>query len=184
MPPSYTDISNSTILWLKEVVIGFGFCPFAAKPFLENKIRIKVVPENAIHLHPNIVLEEIIFLENNPETETTLIVFSEAYEQFSAYLTMLRQSEKLLKRKGYEGEYQLASFHPNYVFADAQDDDAANYTNRSPYPMVHIIREASLSKAVQYHPNPDGIPQRNIEFARTKGLDFMKNLLASIQKNS
>lgn len=163
--------------WVKEVVIGCGLCPFANKVFIENSIRYVVVEGAAIHEHPQKVLEELHFLNDNEGVETTLLIFSDAYEHFSAYLNLLKQSEKLSIRKGFEGVFQIASFHPNYVFEDATEDDAANYTNRSPYPMLHLLREDSLSKAISFHPDPDGIPQRNIEFARGKGIDFMKALL-------
>jgi hypothetical protein len=71
----------------------------------------------------------------------------------------------------------VASFHPNYLFADSGPDDAANYTNRSPYPMLHLLREESLEKALENHPNPDAIPERNVKFAREKGLAYMQVLL-------
>ena len=89
---------------------------------------------------------------------------------------MLREAEKLLKRKGYEGVYQLASFHPHYRFAAASAGDAANYTNRSPYPMLHLLKEESIEKALQHYPNPEQIPERNIQFAREKGPAYMKML--------
>ena len=82
-----------------------------------------------------------------------------------------------LAKESYEGIYQLASFHPQYLFAGSNDNDPANYTNRSPYPMLHILREESLSKAIDSYPNVDDIPQNNIDFANAKGLYFMKNLL-------
>lgn len=81
-----------------------------------------------------------------------------------------------MKRKKYEGIYQVASFHPEYVFADSPMDDPANYTNRSPYPMLHILREASIAKAISHYTSPEKIPERNVHFAREKGLAFMKAL--------
>ncbi len=152
-------------------MIGCGFCPFANKVFIENTIRYVVVEGAALHEHPAKVLEEIQFLHSTPSSETSLIIFPDAYEHFSSYLSLLKQCEKLSMRKGYEGIFQIASFHPQYIFEDAAEDDAANYTNRSPYPMLH------LSKAISFHPDPDGIPARNIVFAREKGINIMKALL-------
>lgn len=163
--------------WVKDVVIGCGFCPFANKVFIEDTIHYAVIEGTALHEHPNKVLEEMLLLEQNPNIETSLIIFPDAYAHFSAYLHLLKQCEKLSIRKGFEGVFQIASFHPEYVFGDADEHDAANYTNRSPYPMLHLIREESLSKAIAFHPDPDGIPQRNIDFAQAKGIDFMKQLL-------
>lgn len=170
-------IVHHTKNWVREVVIGCGFCPFANKVFIENSIRYVVVEGAALHEHPAKVLEEIQFLHNTPSSETSLIIFPDAYEHFSSYLSLLKQSEKLSMRKGFDGIFQIASFHPLYIFEDAAEDDAANYTNRSPYPMLHLIREESLSKAISFHPDPDGIPARNIAFAREKGLGIMKALL-------
>lgn len=177
MELSTEQIIAQTKNWVKEVVIGCGFCPFANKVFIENTIRYIVVEGTALHGHPNVVLSELQFLEKEPEIETTLIIFSEAYQQFGSYLQFLKQAEKHSIRKGFEGIFQIASFHPEYVFGDANEYDAANYTNRSPYPMLHLIREESLSKAISFHPDPDRIPEKNIAFAREKGIDFMKELL-------
>lgn len=172
-----TQIIQATKNWVRDVVIGCGFCPFANKVFIENSIRYAVIPGSSLHEHPQHVLSELALLAGNASIETSLLIFPDAYQHFSAYLQFLKQCEKLSIRKGYEGIFQIASFHPEYLFADAQDEDPALYTNRSPFPMLHLIREESLSKGISFHPDPEGIPQRNIEFARSKGLDYMKQLL-------
>ena len=89
---------------------------------------------------------------------------------------MVDVAERLLKQKGYEGIYQLASFHPLYRFAGTDDNDAANFTNRSLYPMLHLLREESIEKALQHYKEPESIPEYNIHFAREKGLVYMKML--------
>ena len=81
-----------------------------------------------------------------------------------------------MQKSGYEGVYQLASFHPLYRFAGSKADDAANYTNRSVYPMLHLLREASIEKALQHYADPEQIPENNIRFARGKGVLYMKAL--------
>ncbi|GAA4453490.1 DUF1415 domain-containing protein [Rurimicrobium arvi] len=164
--------------WVQFSVIGCGFCPFAYKVVADNSIRYKVIAGRELHLHPHMVLEELKMLELQPETATTLLIFPDAYEHFSAYLQLLNQSEKLLRRKGFEGIFQLASFHPEYVFGDADTDDPANYTNRSPYPIIHILREAGMQEALEGFREPERIPERNIRFARSKGADYLKALLA------
>jgi len=83
-------------------------------------------------------------------------------------------AEQLLVTQGYEGIYQLASFHPEYCFSGAETNDAANYTNRSPFPMLHLLRESSLEKALEHYPETENIPQHNVAFARDAGLDAMK----------
>lgn len=177
MHHSTEDIIQQTKNWVRDVVIGCGFCPFANKVFIENTIRYVVIEGAALHEHPQQVLEELQLLEQNASIETTLLVFPDAYQHFSSYLHFLKQCEKLSIRKGFEGVFQIASFHPEYIFGDAAEHDAANYTNRSPYPMLHLIREESLSKAISFHPDPDGIPQRNINFANEKGIEYMQQLL-------
>lgn len=118
-------------------------------------------------------------LDINREMETSLLIFPDALLQFSEYLNFVKRAEAFLRMKGYEGTYQLASFHPDYFFAGAAEDDAANYTNRSIYPMLHILREKGLSKAIANFPEPEKIPERNMAFARRKGLEYMKALRES-----
>lgn len=122
------------------------------------------------------LMEETARLDNDPAIETSFIIFSNAFSVFEDYLDLLALGEQLLKQNRYEGVYQLASFHPLYLFADSTDDDPANYTNRSPYPMLHLLREESISKALEHYEDPEAIPGRNINFAREKGLTYMKML--------
>jgi len=106
----------------------------------------------------------------------TFLIFPGSFKQFDEYLDMVALAEKLVKQHGYEGIYQLASFHPLYLFADSSPDDPANYTNRSVYPMLHLLREESIDKALAHYDKPENIPVRNISFAREKGLVYMKML--------
>ncbi|MCC6186157.1 MAG: DUF1415 domain-containing protein [Chitinophagaceae bacterium] len=175
-------IIKHTKQWIADVVIGCGFCPFARKVVVENSIRYVVVEGVALHTHSGIVTEELALLASDKSIETTLIIFSTAYEHFGAYWQLVQQSEKLLKRKNYEGEFQIASFHPAYLFAGANEDDAANYTNRSPYPMLHLLREDGLAAAIAHYPNAEKIPERNIAFAEAKGVAYMRALLAKAMR--
>ena len=150
------QIIQATQNWVSNVVIGCGFCPFANKVFIENKIRYAVIAGTALHEHPQNVLSELDLLAADASIETSLVIFTDAYQHFSAYLQFLKQCERLSIRKGYEGIFQIASFHPQYLFGDTnEEEDPANFTNRSPYPMLHLIREESLSKAVSFHPDPE-----------------------------
>jgi hypothetical protein len=99
-------------------------------------------------------------------------------------LDLVAIAEDVLIDQDYEGVYQLASFHPDYCFADSKPDDAANYTNRSPYPMLHIIREASIEKALTKYPNPEQIPERNMQLTRKLGLEKLQTLLATCHAQS
>jgi hypothetical protein len=113
--------------------------------------------------------------------ETTLLVLTEGLEDFDDYLDLLEIAEALLADRGYEGTFQLASFHPDYVFADAEPDDPANFTNRSPYPMWHLLREAGLERALEHHPDPEGIPARNVEAMRELGHEALSEALAKLR---
>jgi len=107
------------------------------------------------------------------------LIYAGAFADFDDYLDFLGLAEALLSDQGYEGIYQLASFHPDYSFEEAALDDAANYTNRSPYPMLHLLRESSLEQAIAHYPDPENIPERNIALTRELGLTKMKTLLAA-----
>ena len=122
---------------------------------------------------------ELEELENKTDIETSFLIFENDFTDFDDYLYLVKKAERLLTKENYDGKYQLASFHPDYCFADSEIDDPANYTNRSIYPMLHILREDSLSKALRLFPNPEQIPQHNIDFARQKGLQYMQLLRAT-----
>ncbi len=166
---------EQTRRWIFDVVIACGFCPFAKREMDRNTVFYRVLDDPG-QLR-DVVLAEWSRLDDNPEIETSLIILTAGLHSFDNYLDQLEQLEKLLVKKGYEGVYQLASFHPGYRFADTAEDDAANFTNRSPYPMFHLLREESIEKALEHYPgDPDEIPERNITFARKKGLAWIKNL--------
>jgi uncharacterized protein len=157
-------------------VIGCNFCPFAANVVKQQTIYYQVETSNLSTICLNALMQEMNRLDNEPTIETIFLIFPNAFQQFEDYLQLVSDAEKLLKRKGYEGVYQLASFHPLYKFAGSAENDAADYTNRSIYPMLHLLREESIDKALEHYNNPENIPERNINFARQKGLVYMKML--------
>lgn len=170
-------ITEQTKKWVNSVIVAHNYCPFAKREVDRGSVRYQVVTETQTDDLLKSVIQECIWLDQNTETETSLIIFPSGLSQFDAFLDTLTLAEDLLHAQGYEGVYQIASFHPEYCFQGSNEDDAANYTNRSPYPMFHLIREESLQKAIGNHPNPESIPERNVEFAREQGLDTMKKLL-------
>jgi hypothetical protein len=119
---------------------------------------------------------EIQRLDDTPSIETILLIFPGAFPIFNDYLELVSLSEKLMTKEGYDGVYQVASFHPLYLFAGSSENDPENYTNRSVYPMLHLIRETSIDKALEFYKNPNDIPERNIRFAKEKGLVYMQML--------
>lgn len=165
--------------WIKDVVIACGFCPFAAKELKRGSIQYEVLQkaDKASALQSLILLMQN--MDANVEIETAFLILPEGFKSFEVYLQLTDLADQLLTKENYEGVYQVASFHPRYVFAGSNDNDAANYTNRSPYPMLHILREDSVSKAVENYPGIDEVPNRNIRFANEKGLQYMQQLLAN-----
>jgi len=168
-----------TTNWIKQVVIGCNFCPFAAKALAKKSVRYVVIETTDFKNALTTLANEFEFLNNNENIETTFIIFSEGFVDFLQYLDLVDKGERLLTKENYDGVYQLASFHPHYLFAGSNENDAANYTNRSPYPMLHLLREDSITKALENFDDPDSIPEKNIDFAKTKGLEYMKMLAAS-----
>ena len=100
-------------------------------------------------------MEECVRLDEDESIVTSLLIFPNAFKQFDDYLDIVELAEELLEANGYEGVYQLASFHPQYIFGGAPVNDAANYTNRSVYPMLHLLREEQIEKALERYPNPE-----------------------------
>ncbi|MEO6252652.1 MAG: DUF1415 domain-containing protein [Ferruginibacter sp.] len=170
------QIIEQTKKWITDVVIGCNFCPFAAQVIKQNTVFYKVETATAIDICLESFLEEVARLDNDSGIETSFLIFPDTFKSFDDYLDLVSVAEKFLKQKGYNGIYQLASFHPQYRFANSPLSDAANYTNRSVYPMLHLLRESSIDKALEHFNDPEGIPDRNINFAREKGSAYMKLL--------
>lgn len=170
---------SATQNWLTRFIIAYSICPFAKREQERGSIRYAVYQDTDIAACLLAVIDECLTLDSNDEIETSLLIYANAFKSFDDYLDFLALAEELLIDQGYEGEYQLASFHPDYYFDGAKADDPANYTNRSPYPMLHLIRERSIEQAVRLHPDPEGIPQRNIALTRELGLAKLQHLLSS-----
>ena len=158
------QIEQAINSWLKEVVIGLNLCPFAARPYFEQ--RYKIIISNA--KNETIVLEELFnacseLESTNPEKlETTLLVVPGLWPDFLDFNEFLDLVDALLENNHWTGIYQVASFHPKYQFEGTQVDDDENLTNRSPYPILHILRETSVSNAVDSLEEPAEIPATNI----------------------
>ena len=170
------QIIDQTKRWITDVVIACNFCPFAAKEMKQKTVHYQVEKSLQIKVCLQKFTEECVRLDNNIEIETTLIIYPVMFKKFVLYLDFVSLAEKALKKNGYKGKYQVATFHPDYYFAGSLANDAANYTNRSLYPMLHLLREERIEQALLRYPNPEQIPERNIDFAREKGTVYMKML--------
>ena len=155
-----TDVEQ----WLDDVVIGLDLCPFAARPRREKRVRITVSHATTAEALLDDLQAELEHLSDTPvtELETTLLAIPDMLADFAEYNDFLDAVDLWVEQFGWEGELQVASFHPQYQFADTEADDAGNLTNRSPWPLLHIIREESLEKAIEHYPDVDRIPERNI----------------------
>lgn len=174
--PTDEQVILHTKKWINDVVIGCNFCPFAAQVVKRETVfyQVEMSAENTSCLQS--FLQELARLDDDNSIETSFLIFPNTFQTFDSYLDLISAAEKILKQMGYNGIYQLASFHPKYRFEGAPENDAANYTNRSVYPMLHLLRESSIDKALELYANPEAIPEKNISFAREKGMVYMKML--------
>lgn len=169
-------IVAQTKKWITDVVVGCNFCPFAARELKRGSIQYQVIQSAERKDVLEALAQAFNELDANKKIETTILILPNGFDKFSNYLQLAELAESLLKKEGYEGIYQVAGFHPQYIFAGSSGDDPANYTNRSPYPMLHLLREESLSLAIDNYPGTENIPQKNIEYANAKGLAYMQLL--------
>ena len=178
---SVTETPESIIArtrqWIETVVVGMNFCPFAKRELRRNTVRFIVSPESDMESVLLQLIDECMLLDADVGTQTTLLILPEGFADFDDYLDLAGLAEDLLADRGYEGVYQVASFHPDYRFADSDADDQANYTNRSPYPMLHLLREDGLEAAIASYPDSDSIQENNIAKARALGADYWLKLM-------
>lgn len=170
------QITDQTKKWITSVVIACNFCPFASKEMKHNSVHYRVETGTDDNECLDAFLQECNRLDEDNTVVTTLLIFPNGFSQFDDFLNLVSKAEDLLEANDYEGVYQVASFHPQYIFGDASVNDAANYTNRSPYPMLHLLRETQIEEALERYPDPEKIPDNNIHFAREKGVQYMKML--------
>lgn len=176
--PTSDDIIATTKSWLKEAVIGLNLCPFANAVYIKDQIRYVVsqaqTPEDlAVELR-----QELQFLENSDplKVDTTLFIHPYVLEDFLDYNDFLDNAEGILVELDLDGIIQIASFHPDYQFAGTQADDIDNYTNRGPYPMLHLLRESSIERAVKIFPEANVIFEKNIATMQQLGLDAWQRM--------
>lgn len=165
------EIIAATEKWLERAVIGLNLCPFAKAVHVKKQIRYVVskatTPEDLLKEF----LDELEFLTETPseKIDTTLLIHPGVLTDFLDYNDFLNVVDEALEDMDLEGELQVASFHPQYQFAETQPDDIENFTNRSPYPMLHLLRESSVALAVSAFPEADKIFDKNIETLRKLG---------------
>lgn len=174
-----TEIVTATRKWVEDVVVGYNLCPFAKRELVRNRVRFVVSEAETEDELLQALHSELQRLEDEPEIETTLLIHPGVLQDFGPYNEFLDAADGLLAYLDMEGVYQIASFHPDYQFAGTEPGAAENFTNRSPFPMLHLLREASLEAAIDSYPDVDGIPQRNIELMNDLGTEKMRSILRS-----
>ncbi len=163
--------------WVETLVVGMNLCPFAEREMVKNRVRFATTASITEEQLLMALQAELELLNTDPSVETTLLIHSGVLQDFCDYNRFLSYADSLLVEMGLEGVYQIASFHPDYQFDGTKPDDVENYTNRSPYPMLHLIREASVERAIGNYSDVDKIPARNTELMNTVGEDKLKELL-------
>lgn len=158
--------------WLEDFVVGLNLCPFARPLLGSDNLRIAVCLETEQAALLRAFLRELDLLQGSTESEiaTTLLAFPRALASFDDYLALLEEAQYLLRAAGLEGLVQLASFHPHYRFEGEADNAASHYSNRAPYPLVHLLREDMLTRVLADHADPEEIPARNVETLGVMGV--------------
>lgn len=180
----YEKIIGPVRYWVESLVIDLNLCPFAKRELVKNRVRFSVteaVTEEQLLMDLQAELE---LLDSDETVETTLLIHPKVLQEFYDYNQFLSCADSLLAQMGLNGVYQIASFHPHYQFGGTAPDDVENYTNRSPYPMLHLIREESLERGIANYPDVDQIPERNIELVNSLGRDKMQALLLACFNNA
>ncbi len=170
-------IITETKNWISKIVIGCSFCPFASKVFINENIYFKIAAFKKSSLVLNELAIEFQRLDQTEDIETTILILPEGFKVFSHFLELLSAGNYLIKALKRQKIFQLASFHPQYVFKGTQKNDPSNYTNRSPYPVIQILRQSSITRVLAYYDTPENIPVKNMAYAREKGVAYMKELL-------
>lgn len=173
------DAIADTRRWLERAVIGLNLCPFAKAVHVKQQVRFALSDAELADDLLEELAEELLRLRDTPadEIDTTLLIHPQALTDFLDYNDFLDRVDALVEALGLDGVLQVASFHPEYRFADCDADDPGNCTNRAPYPTLHLLREASLDRAVAAYPDADVIVERNLETMAKLGLEGFRKLL-------
>jgi hypothetical protein len=166
-------------LWVQRLVVDLNLCPFAKRELVKNRVRFMVSDARSEEQLLAALQAELERLERDAAIETTLLIHPHVLQHFYDYNQFLDVADQLLVQMQLDGVYQIASFHPQYQFAGTMPDDAENYSNRSPYPLLHLLREDSLERAIASYPDVEQIPERNIALMNRLGSDKLKALLDS-----
>ena len=178
--PTATDPIADTRRWLEKAVIGLNLCPFAKAVYVKQQVRFVLSDASTPEALLEELAEELVLLRDTPaeRIDTTLIVHPDVLGDFLDYNDFLDNADAAVEALDLQGILQVASFHPQYQFAGTAPHDVSNYTNRAPYPTLHLLREDSVERAVAAFPDPGVIVERNIATLDELGVDGWNKLLA------
>jgi uncharacterized protein len=183
--PDHDAVIAATQKWLEKAVIGLNLCPFAKAVHIKNQIRYVVCDADTPEALLELLMDELQLLSDTDpaKVDTTLIIHPNVLQDFEDYNEFLDVADAALEDMQLDGELQVASFHPDYQFADTDKNDIGNYTNRSPYPTLHLLREDSIDRAVQAFPEAEAIFEKNIETMERLGHDGWDQLGLQVDKS-
>jgi len=176
-----TEVIATTQHWLERAVIGLNLCPFAKAAYVKQRVRFTVSRADTAEALLDDLIQALqdLHAADPADCETTLLIHPDALTDFLDYNDFLDAADAAIDALGLEGLIQVASFHPQYQFAGTAVDDIENHTNRAPYPLLHLLREDSIEKAVESYPDVDDIPRRNIETLRRLGREGWARCLST-----
>lgn len=169
-------------IWVERFVVGLNVCPFARREVKNESIRYVLSAASDDNSVYDAITHELQLLADQPQVETTLVLLPGLDDDFEAFLNTAGFAEQIIQLQGLSGEFQLAHFHPAYQFSGADTNDPANFTNRAPHAALHLLREASVERAVSAYKNAGDIPQHNIEKLRELGLSDMQERFDALFK--
>ena len=182
LKPSRAEVERKTLGWVKDFVIGLNLCPFARPLVASDALRVTVCEATDDESVAVTLLDEIERIQKASEAEiaTTLVVLTNALQRFDDYLAFLDGAQRLIEEMDLLGVLQLASFHPDYQFAGEPIEAASHFTNRAPFPMIHVLREDMVTRALETYPNPEQIPERNIQKLEDLGRERLQQMLTAL----
>lgn len=182
MTTHHADILAQCQYWVEHVIIKWSICPFAKAVWQTNDIGYHIVDTSELEDQVLAVLGQVQQMKESPSPDTNLLIFPNGCDDFTDYLTLLDVCNEILEQQNELSFVQLASFHHKYLFADENELSASHFTNRAPWPILHLIRQSSIAKALENFPDPESIPSRNIELMQQIGTEKLAQQLKSIQQ--
>ena len=170
--PDHARVLAQTRRWLERAVIGLNLCPFAKAVYAKDQVHYVVYDGDDAAEYLALLGVQLVELDacHPQQRDTTLLIAPQLCPEFLDFNALLTKAQRVLRKAGLDGVLQIASFHPAYEFADAAPDDMAHYSNRAPFPMLHLLREDSVARAVAAYPQAEAIYGRNIATLRAMGL--------------